>query len=277
MVFFLRPATYRFLLSSGAPLAVALTLNTPAFAAEMQTPPSQNPPSQGQPAQTPPSQTPPQNPQNPQTPPPTTPPTETKPTDPQDPNRIFGVLPNYTSVSANDKFVPLSGKDAIKIAALDSVTDPMVYPLYGFVAGVAHARNDPAEWGGGISGYTKRYGAALTDNTICSMVGTGLLPALLKQDPRYYQGQAKGFLPRFGYAAKASVVTKSRITGKPQFNVSEVAGTLIVASAGNLYYPDAEHTVSDTLTRWGMQAFWDSVSNELKEFWPDIKNKLHGK
>jgi hypothetical protein len=150
-----------------------------------------------------------------------------------------------------------------------------VYPLYGFVAGVAQVRNDPPEWGGGVKGYTKRYGAGFIDNTLCSIIGTGVLPALLKQDPRYYQGHATGFLPRFGYAAKASVVTKSRITGHPQFNVSEVAGTFLVASAGNLYYPEAQRTMTDTLTRWGMQAMWDSVSNELKEFWPDIKKKLH--
>jgi hypothetical protein len=265
MTSFFRSQLYRPILSGVGAFAVALVgLTTSAFA--WQTPPTQQPPQTTTPAVPPP---------------PTTQPTPAKPTDPtaagDDKDRIFGVLPNYTSVSASDKFVPISGKESIKIAALDSVSDPMVYPLYGFVAGVAHARNDPPEWGGGITGYSKRYGAALTDNTICSMVGTGLLPALLKQDPRYYQGRAKGFFPRFGYAAKASVVTKSRITGKPQFNVSEVAGTFIVASAGNLYYPDSEHTVSDTLTRWGMQAFWDSVSNELKEFWPDIKGKLHGK
>ena len=78
-----------------------------------------------------------------------------------------------------------------------------------------------------------------------------------------YQGHARLPAP-FGYAAKASVVTKSRITGHPQFNVSEVAGTFIVAGAGNLYYPQAQHTMSDTLTRWAMQAMWDSVSNETQ-------------
>ena len=265
---------------------VLLCLTTPAFA--WQTPATEQPPQTTPLAappsttQDPPSQTPPQT--TPSTPTPGTEPATTTPppeettdqtTTGDDKDRIFGVLPNYTTVTGNDKFTPISGKASIKIAALDSVIDPMVYPLYGFVAGVAHARNDPPEWGGGIKGYTKRYSAALTDNTICSMVGTGLLPALLKQDPRYYQGRTTGVLSRFRYAAKASVVTKSRITGHPQFNVSEVAGTLIVASAGNLYYPETQRTVTDTLTRWGMQAMWDGVSNELKEFWPDIKKKLH--
>jgi len=264
-----RHQTYRRFVSRASVLAVAvLGLTTPAFAWQTQDPSSQTPP-----------QTTPSTP-TPDTPPATTtapaPEKVTDPTTGDDKDRIFGVLPNYTTVTGNDTFRPISGKESIKIAALDSVIDPMVYPLYGFVAGVAQARNDPPEWAGGIKGYTKRYSAALTDNTICSMVGTGLLPALLKQDPRYYQGRRTGILSRVGYAAKASVVTKSRLTGHPQFNASEIAGTFIVASAGNLYYPEAQHTVTDTLERWGMQAMWDSVSNELKEFWPDIKKKLHG-
>ena len=276
----------RFLSGVGVLAIVLLGLTTPAFGWQTsppeqppQTTPSAAPPSttQDPPSQTPPAQTTPSTPKSDT--PPSTAPTPGKATDRtttgEDKDRIFGVLPNYTTVTGNDTFTPISGKESIKIAALDSVTDPMVYPLYGFVAGVAHARNDPPAWGGGITGYTKRYGAALTDNMICSMVGTGLLPALLKQDPRYYQGRATGILSRFGYAAKASVVTRSRITGHPQFNVSEVAGTLVVASAGNLYYPETQRTVTDTLTRWGMQAMWDGVSNELKEFWPDIKKKLH--
>jgi len=282
MILRFRHQTYRrFLLRATVLIVMLLGLTTPAFAS--QTPATQQPP-QTTPLAASPSTT--QDPAQttPSTPTPDTPPATTTTPEPEkapdattgdDKDRIFGVLPNYTTVTGNDTFTPISGKAAIKIAALDSVIDPMVYPLYGFVAGVAHARNDPPEWGGGIKGYTKRYSAALTDNTICSMVGTGLLPALLKQDPRYYQGLRTGILSRFGYAAKASVVTKSRITGHPQFNVSEVAGTLIVASAGNLYYPETQRTVTDTLTRWGMQAMWDGVSNELKEFWPDIKKKLH--
>ncbi len=48
----------------------------------------------------------------------------------------------------------------------------------------------------------------------------------------------------------------------------------VVATISNLYYPTEERTVGDTLMRWGTQAMWDSVANELKEFWPDIRKKL---
>jgi len=48
-----------------------------------------------------------------------------------------------------------------------------------------------------------------------------------------------------------------------------------VAGISNLYYPAQDRTATETLTRWGMQAMWDTVANELKEFWPDIRRKIH--
>ena len=101
------------------------------------------------------------------------------------------------------------------------------------------------------------------------------MPSLLKQDPRYYQGRATGFFPRLAYAASRSVVTKSR-TGHPQFNLSEIGGTFIVAGVSNAYYPPEERNRNATLERWGTQAMWDTVANELKEFWPDMRRMLHG-
>lgn len=193
--------------------------------------------------------------------------------DPDSKNRIFGVMPNYTTVEGFGAVKPITGGESFKMAALDSF-DPFVYPLFGFIAGISHAQNDPPEWGQTWSGYAKRYGLAFADNTVCSLVTTGLMPTLLKQDPRYYQGRATGFVHRFYYAASRSAVTKSR-TGHPQFNLSEIGGTLIVANISNLYYPASERTVPDTLTRWGTQTMWDTVANELKEFWPDIRKALH--
>jgi hypothetical protein len=34
-------------------------------------------------------------------------------------------------------------------------------------------------------------------------------------------------------------------------------------------------TVAAALTRGGMQVLWDSLSNGMKEFWPDVRRKLH--
>jgi len=32
--------------------------------------------------------------------------------------------------------------------------------------------------------------------------------------------------------------------------------------------------VAGTLSRWGMQVMWDTLSNQLKEFWPDVRHRL---
>jgi len=184
------------------------------------------------------------------------------------------VIPNYTSVEGTGEIKPITSKESFKMAALDSF-DPMVYPLFGFIAGVSQIQNQPESFGQTWSGYGKRYGLAFADNTVCSLVTTGLMPSIFKQDPRYYQGRTTGFFNRLGYAASRSVVTKSR-SGHPQFNISEVGGTLVVAGVGNLYYPLEERTAVATLERWGMQAMWDSFANELKEFWPDIRKVMHG-
>jgi hypothetical protein len=189
-------------------------------------------------------------------------------------NRIFGVVPNYTTVEGFENVEPITSAQSFKMAALDSF-DPFVYPLFGFIAGVAQLQDSPESWNQDWAGYGKRYGLAFADNTICSLITTGLLPSLLKQDPRYYQGRATGFFPRLAYAASRSVVTKSR-SGHPQFNLSEIGGTLMVATVSNLYYPQEERNAPDTFQRWGMQAMWDTVANELKEFWPDIRRMMHG-
>jgi hypothetical protein len=265
-------------------LAVALlVLSTPALA--WQTPPTQPPP-QTTPVVPPPATPPPSTSTTTGTPPattsPATPPApaakpgDPPPVDPADKDRIFGVMPNYTTVTGAQKAPPITSRESFKMAALDSF-DPFVYPLFGFIAEVSQLQDKPPSWGRGFKGYSKRFGAAFADNTVCSLVTTGLMPSLLKQDPRYYQGRAKGFLPRLGYAAKSSIVTRSRTTGHPEFNLSEVGGTLVVANISNLYYPREERNVSSTLIRWGTQAMWDTVANELKEFWPDIRRKLRGR
>jgi hypothetical protein len=49
----------------------------------------------------------------------------------------------------------------------------------------------------------------------------------------------------------------------------------VAAAISNLYYPPEARSPADTLTRWGTQIMWDTLSNELKEFWPDIRRKIH--
>jgi hypothetical protein len=179
------------------------------------------------------------------------------------PDRIFGVLPNYTTVEHEAEIDPVTTKATFRMAALSSF-DPYVFPFVGFVAALP----------GGSASYARRYGTALADNSIGNFLTTAIVPTVLKQDPRYFELGEGGVWRRLGYAASRSIITRSR-GGQRAFNYSEIGGNAIAAVISNAYYPSASRSLSDTLTRWGMQVLWDTLSNELKEFWPDIRRKLH--
>ena len=179
-------------------------------------------------------------------------------------DRMFGVLPNYTTVEEGTRASRVTTRQTFQMAALGSF-DPYVFPFVGVVAAIAHAPGQS---------YTQRYATSLADNATGNFLTTAVMPLVMRQDPRYFESGHGSIVRRVGYAASRSVVTRGR-SGQSQFNLSEIGGNAIAAGVSNLYYPSAERTVTGTLTRWAMQVMWDGLSNEMKEFWPDIRRKLH--
>jgi hypothetical protein len=189
-----------------------------------------------------------------------------------DKNRIFGVLPNYGTVERNTKVSPVTATSTFKMAALGSF-DPYVFPFVVFTAGLAQIQNEEPSWGHGIGAYGKRYVTAFSDNTIGNFMTTAVAPTLLHQDPRYFVLGEGGFLHRAGYALSRSVVTRTR-AGRRAFNLSEIGGNAVGAVISNAYHPPEDRTLSETASRWGLQVLWDTMTNTLKEFWPDIRRKI---
>ena len=177
--------------------------------------------------------------------------------------RLFGVLPNYTTVDSTH-VAGQTTHDSYRAAALGSF-DPVMYPFIGVMTLVGNADSN--------SNFETRYSRAFADNTIGNFMTTAIVPSLTNEDSRYFRRGTGGVFSRLAYAASRSVVTRSR-SGGARFNISEVGGTAAAAGLSNIYYSPADRTVSGTLTRWGTQVMWDTVANELKEFWPDIHAKL---
>ena len=183
--------------------------------------------------------------------------------------RPFGLLPNYTTVDersaggapASDQ-PTISATHSYKIAALSSF-DPVVYPFVGFTTSL-----------GGNDHYRERYMRAFADNSVGNFMTTAVVPSLTNEDARYFRSGQGGLLRRVAYAASRSVVTR-KWSGGSAFNVSEIGGNLAAAGLSNLYYGPADRSVTDTMSRWGTQVMWDTVANELKEFWPDIRRAIH--
>jgi hypothetical protein len=182
---------------------------------------------------------------------------------PTSPDRIFGVLPNYLTVEGADNLQPITTTQTFQMTARSSF-DPYVFAFIGVTASLGP---------GGAASYGTRYAKALADNSIGNFMTSAVLPAVFHQDPRYVALRTGGVLHRASYAATRSAVTRSR-SGETQFNYSELGGNAMAAGFSNVYYALSDRSITGTVTRWGMQVLWDTVSNELKEFWPDIHQRM---
>jgi len=190
-------------------------------------------------------------------------------------DRLFWTLPNFLTVENAGQIPPLTTGQKFKVVARSSF-DPVEYPYVGFLAAISQAQNSEPGYGQGAAGYGKRYGAAFADNTIENFMTGAVLPSLLRQDPRYFQLGKGSFLHRAGYSISRIFITRTD-SGHNQFNVSEIAGAAIAAGISNAYHPAGDRTVVNTMSVWWTQIGWDTVAIVVKEFWPDIRRKVHKK
>lgn len=185
--------------------------------------------------------------------------------------RILWIIPNFRSVSADTYLPPQSFKEKFWLATQDSF-DYSAFIYNGIVAGISFAEKSEPSFGQGASGYGIYYAHTVADNTIENYMVEAFVPALTKEDPRYYTLGRGGFFKRSGYALSRVFITRND-AGNNTFNISEIAGAGAAAAISNLYYPPGNTWVK-TYQRWGSQVLQDFISFEFKEFWPDINRAI---
>ncbi len=188
--------------------------------------------------------------------------------------RVLGVLPNYRTADGTKAFIPLTAKGKINIAFKDSFDKPS-YVIAAALSLIYQAENQNPDFGQGVEGYAHRYATGLADQIIGNMMTEGFMPALLREDPRYFRKVNGSFKSRLGYSLTRTLIAKDD-HGKACINFAEILGNGVGASIGELYYPHSR-TGADVLSRTITSIGTDTVSNVLKEFWPDIKNHYHKK
>jgi hypothetical protein len=167
---------------------------------------------------------------------------------------------------------PLSGGRKLELAADESIA-PSRFVGAAFIAGVDQATNSPAGYGQGWDAYGKRLGSFLASSASQSMFGTFLLPAIFRQDPRYFVKPDASFKQRVGNALRRVVVTRTD-SGGEAFNVSEILGALMAEGLANSYLPDDERTAGKTFERFGIRIGVGAAGNILKEYWPNLFKSL---
>jgi hypothetical protein len=190
-------------------------------------------------------------------------------------DRIFEVLPNYGTVENAKDLPPLTTGQKFRLATA-GVFDWASFPFNGVLSGIAQAKNDPKEWGQGWGAYGKRYGASFADNSIGTYMTTAVFPSLLREDPRYYQLGKGSFAHRAYHGVNRLFVTRTD-SGHDRFNYSESIGNAAAAAISNIYHVPADRTASRNATTFAFLILYDGLSNELKEFWPDIRRRVFHK
>jgi hypothetical protein len=188
--------------------------------------------------------------------------------------RIFGVLPNFLTISSpNQNVQPLTAGQKFALVARQTY-DPVTILSAAAGAGLSQIGDHDPKYGVGGAAYAQRFGAAMADLSSQSFFSGALLASVLHEDPRYFRkGPEYGFCNRVVYALSRVVVTRTDAGGR-SFNFAGVTGMAMGIALSNAYYPPASVSGREVAQRVEGDLVWGAVSNILPEFWPDIREKF---
>ena len=177
--------------------------------------------------------------------------------------RIFGVVPNFY-VSYVPNAAPLDKRQKFQLG-WKSVIDPVNLPVAALFAGVEQAQNSFSGYGQGAQGYGKRFGATYADFVSGTLIGSAILPALLKQDPRYFYKGTGSRKSRMLYAMVNAVICKGD-NKRWQPNYSNMLGSLAAGGLSNLYYPASSRGVGLTFGNAALSIAGSAAVGVFQEF-----------
>ena len=177
--------------------------------------------------------------------------------------RVVGVIPNFYS-TYDWNAPPMGAKQKFHLS-IRSIIDPVSFLTVAAIAGAEQYQNDFPDYGGGIEGYGKRYGAALANHVSADLLGKAVYPSIFHEDPRYFYKGKGSFRSRALYAMSAAVMTRTD-DGRWRFNYSNVLGNFSAGAISNLYYPESDRGVSLFLLNGLADTGADAAANLIREF-----------
>jgi hypothetical protein len=182
--------------------------------------------------------------------------------------RLIGVVPNF-NVVLNGQALPLTAGQKWDLA-FHGITDPF-YIGWSFVIGGGFSEliDSNSGYGWGPPGYFKRVGASYADNVNGTLIGNGLLPQLLHQDPRYFRKGTGPVKSRIWTAAVSTFICRGD-NGKKQFNTSNILGNYISGAISNAYYPADQRGFALTMENGTEVTLFGALGGQFYEFAPDL-------
>lgn len=177
--------------------------------------------------------------------------------------RPYPSLQSWTPMTAREKFDRFlnhtyAGRTFLS-AAINSTKD--------------HIRSRNHEYERGFMGLGQRYGVELGIGETAVFFEQFLVPAALKEDPRYFRNPELPFPKRALYSLTRVVVTRAD-NGRQTFNGSRILGGAASQALGDLYVPGQRQGFSPVANRIAFDLVRDAGLNLMHEFWPDLRRKF---
>jgi hypothetical protein len=167
---------------------------------------------------------------------------------------------------------PLSTGQKFKLFVNQSIS-PAYFVVSGMSAGFGQARNSPAAYGQGASGYFSRFGASMARGSSGAFFGSFVLGSALHQDARFFPQTNPTIWGTVKYSVSRIVITRND-KGQEVFNSSYLGGQLMAESLANAYLPASEQTAAKTFERVGTDIGWKIAGNIFKQYWPVLFKTL---
>lgn len=183
-----------------------------------------------------------------------------------------GPLARFLSTSFPDD---LTGRKKLIQAGRD-IIDPFNLITIVGLSSLYVMENAHSDYGPGMLGVAKNSGVSFTQNMTGEFVGVFLLPALMREDPRYHRMPMATFPQRIGHALIQTLITQGD-NGRPMFNYSNFPGMLIEDEISNLYVPMRHTNLASTTARVAIGLATVPIGNFITEFMPDIARHINFK
>jgi hypothetical protein len=138
---------------------------------------------------------------------------------------------------------------------------------------VGQADDSPTGFKEGGDAYAKRFGSDMGRQASSEFFGTFLLASVLHEDPRFYAEIHPAFFHAVKYSLQRVFVMRSD-DGREVVSWSRLGGPLMAEGLANVYWPNRNRTVGDTLFRYGLDLASRAGGNMLREYWPVLLGRM---
>jgi hypothetical protein len=159
----------------------------------------------------------------------------------------------------------LTGGDKLRMAATGAISPFAITGWLG-AAGYEQLTNSSPNWGTDRGAFGMRLRDAGIRATTEDFLSDGVFAPLFHEDPRYFRlGHGHKFLARAIYAATRPLITRND-SGRNVPNLSLISGNLVGSALTNLYYPQNNRSLTETLSCFGSGLGGSAVGFGVAEF-----------